>query len=106
MINNKLKIFIVVFLLSILTACTNMSDVILDENEDDKEGQPLVIDQTTTLTAKTLWQYKDDAHMLNLSLDASNHMVLTDASMAATYQSVAIETKRFEALVLSWNSNK
>src|SRR5690606_30597756 len=75
-------------------------DEIIDE---DKEVKSLVIDETTTLTAKDLWQYKDDAHMINLSLDASNHMVLTDASMAATYQSVAIETKRFETLVLSWN---
>src|SRR5690554_408497 len=103
LMKNKPVNLIVLVLLLVLAACTTPKDVIIDEN---KEVKSLVIDETTTLTAKDLWQYKDDAHMLNLSLDASNHMVLTDASMAATYQSVAIETKRFEALVLSWNSNK
>ncbi|MFA7417138.1 MAG: C39 family peptidase [Acholeplasma sp.] len=97
---NKPVNLIVLVLLLVLAACTTPKDEIIDEN---KEVKSLVIDETTTLTAKDLWQYKDDAHMLNLSLDASNHMVLTDASMAATYQSVAIETKHFETLVLSWN---
>ncbi len=96
---HKITLVVLVVLLSLLAACTipNQTD------EIKKETQPLVINQTTTMTAKDLWQNKDEAFIDNLILDESNLITLINKTANATYQSIALETKHFQELVLSWN---
>lgn len=95
-----------ILLSSLLTACS------LGDSETDEEitDEPVIeepievkVDGTKTIYADELWHIKEEAAIINLSLDSNKSIVLEDAAQQATYESTPIEVNHFSELVLSWN---
>lgn len=73
------------------------------ENEDDEEEEDvMIIDGTHTFDANQLWDLADLNETTNLKLENGLISLVEDAR--GVYQSKAIEAKRFEELVISFNT--
>ncbi|NWH11090.1 C39 family peptidase [Acholeplasma laidlawii] len=95
-----------ILLSSLLTACS-LGDSNTDEEITDEpvieEPIEVKVDGTKTIYADELCYVKEEAAIINLSLDSNKSIVLEDAAQQATYESEPIEVNHFNELVLSWN---